>query len=177
VPILSERGAEPLAAAGIASLIGVFSIIGRLGTGFLLDRLPGHWVGAVVFLLPIIACALLVYDGSNPFSQSFAAAIFGLTVGAEVDVIGYLTSRYFGLKRFGVFMGAMVGALAMGLAVGPLLASIAYDRFGGYSEFLLATMGRGRSLHAGPAAIRPARPRPTSAAYAAVLNDHRSSLR
>jgi MFS family permease len=140
VPILTDHGADPLAAAGIASLIGIFSIIGRLGAGVLLDRLPGHKVGAGVFLLPIAACVLLLDDGSSPLNQSVAAACFGLTVGAEVDVIAYLTSRYFSLKNYGVLLGAMVGALALGAAFGPLAAGAAFDHYGGYPEFLVLTI-------------------------------------
>jgi predicted MFS family arabinose efflux permease len=140
VPILTDRGADPLAAAGIASLVGVFSIIGRLGTGYLLDRLPGHRVGAAVFVLPIFACGLLFWDGANPISQAIAAGIFGITVGAEVDVIAYLASKHFGLKNYGVFFGAMTGALALGVAFGPLAAGAAYDRFGSYGQFLALTM-------------------------------------
>ena len=140
VPILTDRGADPLAAAGIAALVGIFSIFGRLGTGLLLDRFAARWVGAGVFLLPIIACALLCFDGANHLSQAVAAAIFGLTVGAEVDVIAYLVSRHFGLKNFGVFSGAMVGALALGVAFGPLGAGAAFDRYGSYAQFLVLTM-------------------------------------
>jgi MFS family permease len=140
VPILTDRGANPLAAAGIASLVGIFSIVGRLGTGFLLDRFAAHLVGAGIFLLPIVACALLFFDGANHLSQAGAAAAFGLTVGAEVDVIAYLTSRHFGLKHFGVFFGAMSGALALGVAFGPLAAGAAFDRYGSYAQFLELTM-------------------------------------
>ena len=140
VPILKDRGADPATAAGIASLVGIFSILGRLGTGFLLDRFRGHLVGACVFLLPILACALLFFDGANPVSQAVAAAAFGFTVGAEVDVIAYLTSRQFGLKHFGVFFGAMTGALALGVAFGPLAAGAAFDRYGTYAQFLMLTM-------------------------------------
>jgi MFS family permease len=140
VPILKDAGADPLAAAGIASLVGVFSIFGRLGTGLVLDRVPGHIVGASVFVLPIVACALLFFHGSSPSSQAAAAAIFGLTVGAEVDVIAYLASQHFGLKSFGIFYGAMVGALALGAAFGPLAAGTAFDRYGSYRQFLLLTM-------------------------------------
>jgi MFS family permease len=140
VPILKDAGTNPLAAAGIASLVGVFSVIGRLGTGLLLDRLSGRVVGASVFLLPIIACALLYFWGTQPVSQSVAAAIFGLTVGAEVDVIAYLASQHFGLKNFGVFSGCMIGALALGAAFGPLAAGAAFDRWGSYRQFLVLTM-------------------------------------
>jgi predicted MFS family arabinose efflux permease len=140
VPILTDAGTDPLKAASIASLVGIFSIVGRLGTGLLLDRFQANWVGAAVFVLPIVACALLFHDGANPVSQSIAAAIFGLTVGAEVDVIAYLVSRHFGLKHFGVFSGAMIGALALGVAFGPLGAGAAFDRYGSYAQFLMLTM-------------------------------------
>ncbi|MCG8312649.1 MAG: MFS transporter [Pseudomonadales bacterium] len=139
VPILKDHGTDPLAAASIASLIGVFSIIGRLGTGFLLDKFPAHVIGAIAFVIPILACALLLLDGSNPYYQTLAAAIFGLTLGSEVDVIAYLAARYFGLKNFGALYGAMVMALALGTAFGPLGAGAVFDSYGSYEPFLILT--------------------------------------
>ncbi len=140
VPILKDSGAAPLAAAGIASLIGVFSIFGRLGTGLLLDRFPGHLVGAVAFLLPIIACVLLLLDGARPVSQAAAAAFVGLTVGSEVDVIAYLAAKHFGLKNFGSLYGALVMALTLGTAFGPLAAGAVFDHYHSYLPFLLLTV-------------------------------------
>lgn len=139
VPILKDSGTDPLAAAGVASLIGIFSIVGRLGTGFLLDRFPSHLVGAVAFVIPIFACLLLIYDGGNPLSQSIAAAIFGLTLGSEVDVIAYLAAKYFGLKNFGALYGALVMALSLGTAFGPLGAGAIYDQYNSYVPFLILT--------------------------------------
>jgi MFS family permease len=139
VPILTDSGATPLSAAGIASLVGIFSIIGRLGTGVLLDRFPGHVVGAFAFLIPIIACVLLLIDGANPVSQAIAAAIFGLTVGSEVDVIAYLAAKHFGLKNFGALYGVLQMALAFGTAFGPLAAGAVFDRSGSYAPFLMLT--------------------------------------
>jgi predicted MFS family arabinose efflux permease len=139
VPILTDRGASPLGAAGVASIVGVFSIIGRLGTGFLLDRFPAGLVGAASFLLPVASCLLLLLDGANPVSQTIAAALFGFTVGAEVDVIAYLATRQFGLKSYGTIFGSIVTAMAAGTALGPLAAGAAYDFFDGYSQFLLLT--------------------------------------
>jgi MFS family permease len=140
VPILKDSGAAPLAAAGIASLIGIFSIFGRLGTGLLLDRFPGHLVGAVAFLLPIIACVLLLLDGARPVSQAAAAAFVGLTVGSEVDVIAYLAAKHFGLKNFGSLYGALVMALTLGTAFGPLAAGAVFDHYHSYLPFLLLTV-------------------------------------
>lgn len=139
VPILTDQGADPIAAAGVAALIGIFSIIGRLGTGFLLDRFPGYLVGAFAFLIPILACTLLIFDGADPASQAVAAAIFGLTLGSEVDVIAYLAAKYFGLRHFGALYGAMVMALSLGTAFGPLGAGAVFDYYGSYEPFLILT--------------------------------------
>jgi MFS family permease len=140
VPILTDNGATPLSAAGIASLIGIFSIVGRLGTGMLLDKFPGHVVGACAFLIPIFACVLLLTNGADPLSQAASAAILGLTVGSEVDVIAYLASKYFGLKNFGALYGVLQIALAVGTAFGPLAAGTVFDRYGSYDPFLIATI-------------------------------------
>ena len=137
VPILTDSGAAPLAAAGIAALVGVFSIVGRVGTGFLLDRFPGHVVGALAFMLPIVAAVLLLLDGANPFSQAVAAAALGLTVGSEVDVIAFLAAKHFGLRNFGALYGALVMALSLGTAFGPLAAGTVFDHFDSYAPFLL----------------------------------------
>jgi len=139
VPILTDSGATPLSAAGIASLIGIFSIIGRLGTGFLLDKFPGHVVGGCAFLIPIIGCVLLLVDGTNPVSQAIAAAILGLTVGSEVDVIAYLAAKHFGLKNFGALYGVLQMALGLGTAFGPLAAGAVFDRYQSYAPFLMLT--------------------------------------
>ena len=140
VPILTDAGADPLAAAGTAALVGVFSIVGRFGTGFLLDRFASNVVGGVVFMFPVLSCVLLLTDGANPISQMAAAALFGLTLGAEIDVIAYLTSRRFGLKSYGSIFGAMMAGLSVGIAVGPLAAGAFYDSFGTYAQFLWLTM-------------------------------------
>ncbi|MDG2003673.1 MAG: MFS transporter [Novosphingobium sp.] len=140
IPILTDIGADPLGAAGMASLIGIFSIIGRLGTGFFLDRVSGSLVGAIAFMLPSISCILLLTVGETFMAQAIAAMLIGLTLGAETDVIAYLTSQHFGLKNFAAHYGGLLAAFSIGIAFGPLGASMAYDRYGGYDQFLLLTL-------------------------------------
>lgn len=141
VPILVGSGLDPLAAAGIAALIGLFSIAGRLATGLLLDRFRASLVGAAVFVLPALACGLLIAGGGSPAVLSLAAALIGLTLGAEVDVIVYLVTRHFGLKHFGALYGGLLTALSVGTATGPLAAAAVFDEAGGYAPFLWLSIG------------------------------------
>lgn len=140
VPILTGKGIDKLEAAGVAALIGLASIAGRLGTGFLLDHYPASRVGAVVFLLPAIACLLLISGGSSSTAAMVSALFIGLTLGAEIDVIVYLVTRHFGLKNFGALYGGLLCALSVGTATGPLAASQVFDQQGNYGMFLWATI-------------------------------------
>ena len=85
-------------------------------------------------------CALLLLAGSNRPAQMVAAAIVGLTLGSEVDVIVYLTTRHFGLEHFGTIYGGLLTALSIGTAFGPLAAAAVHDRTGTYEPFLLLTI-------------------------------------
>jgi len=134
--ILGDAGASPMAAAAIASLVGWFSLAGRLGTGALLDRLPASLVGAAVFLLPVAGCLLLLLGGGSLPIMALASALIGVTLGAEIDVVVYLLTRHFGLKNFGGLYGCVLAALSIGTAAGPLAAAQIFDRTGSYDGFL-----------------------------------------
>lgn len=135
IPILRGRGVPAVSAAGIAALSGIFSILGRLGTGLLLDRFDARIVGVSIFMLGNVGCVLLLF-GSNYFLAAVAAAIVGITLGAETDVIAFLASRHFGLRNFGSLFGGLVASLALGAGLGPLLAGAIYDGSGNYQLFL-----------------------------------------
>jgi MFS family permease len=135
VPILKGSGLDLATAAGVAGTIGLASLVGRFGTGFLLDRFNPRLVAAVAFALPTVAVALLL-SGGSPLVLTIAAFVVGLSLGAELDVTFYLATRYFGLKSYGVLMSAMMGMLAIGMALGPVSAGAIFDRTGSYANFL-----------------------------------------
>jgi len=140
VPILIDSGAQAMEAAGIASIIGVSAFIGRVGMGVLLDRFPATLLGGLVCTLPAISCLLLLWRGDDPMVQALAAALLGLTVGGEIDVIAYLTTRQFGLRKYGTIYGSMTSAMNVGTATGALTAGAIFDWQGSYDTFLYITM-------------------------------------
>jgi MFS family permease len=68
----------------------------------------------------------------------------GLALGAELDIIAYLTSRYFGLRAFGAIYSLLVAAFAVAGALGPLAMGAGFDSTGSYRgtliPFLLAAL-------------------------------------
>ena len=69
-----------------------------------------------------------------------AAIVIGLTLGSEIDVIVYLTTRHFGLRNFGAIYGGLLTALSLGTAFGPLAAATVFDYNQSYLPFLSLTI-------------------------------------
>lgn len=135
VAILRANGVSPTAAAGVAGLIGIFSIIGRLGTGLLLDRVPTRAFGVVVFLLPVPAVLLLLQGTST--SGIAAAAIMGLAGGAEFDIVAFLAASRFPRKSFASIYASATSIFAVCASTGPLLAGALFDTRGSYDLYLI----------------------------------------
>jgi predicted MFS family arabinose efflux permease len=163
VPMLTGAGAAPMIAASAASMIGIFSIVGRLGAGLLLDRLPAPLVGAGAALVPVAGAGVLLWGGLGEPGYFLAAAAFGLTLGSEFDLMSYLAARQFGLKKYGAILGAFLGAIAFGGVVGPLAAGAVFDRFGDYSAFMMLMVALMVAASALIGTVR--RPRETYAAH------------
>lgn len=130
VPMLSDAGLSPARAGGIAGLLGVAIIIGRIVTGVIVDRVFAPRVALVAFSVAAGGCWLLAWGGAE--WASLAALLVGLAMGAEVDLVGYLVARYFGLASYGRIYGWLYSIFLAGTAIGPVIAGLAFDRFGNY---------------------------------------------
>jgi len=62
----------------------------------------------------------------------------GLGMGAEVETMGYMISRYFGLRAFGTAYGHAFGAFMISGAAGVTLMGAGYDHFHSYAAPLAA---------------------------------------
>jgi MFS family permease len=138
IPILSFTGIERSTAAGIAGLVGISTVVGRLTGGYLLDRINGGIVGGVSLLLPIISCVLVLSFPGSVSVAIVAVLVLGLALGAELDAVAYLTTRHFGLRSFGVIFGTISGLLALATGLGPFLVNLSYDFSRSYYPALMA---------------------------------------
>ena len=96
--IFVDRGSNAQLAALASSLLGGGLLIGRTGSGYLLDRFFAPRVATLIFTGAACGIALLRVV-SSPGPAFGAAFLIGLALGAEGDVMPFLTSRYFGTSQ------------------------------------------------------------------------------
>ena len=136
VPILNSLGYSRQEAAGLAGLVGIAAIAGKLGTGWLYDRMDVGFLSAASYAVPVVPCTVLLLL-PHPLAAAVVVALFvGWSSGAYLQAGTYLTSRFAGMRNFGKIYGFMASLLAAGAGLGPLIGGIIFDRTGGYAILL-----------------------------------------
>ncbi len=130
--IFTDRGVSAARAATATSLVGAAVIVGRLGSGYLLDRMFAPRVAILFYSATVLGIALLC-TGVNGNLALAASFLSGLGMGAEVESMAYMVSRYFGLAAFGTSYGVAFGAFMISGSAGVLLMGAGYDRFHSYT--------------------------------------------
>jgi sugar phosphate permease len=167
-----DHGYAQTAAAQIASLVLVSSLVGRLGMGWLADRIPKKYVMLLIYLLVASAIPLLFLTGTRAAIYIFAV-VFGIGLGGEYMVIPLMAAELFGVQVLGRVMGIVLAADGVGEAVAPWLVGRMRDAAGSYASGFAALIG---CALVGAVAIlflpRPLRPVPAQvgAQHAAPLH-------
>ena len=134
--LLSDRGVPGSTAALAVSVLGAATLVGRLLTGWLLDRFFAPYVA--VCLLGAAAVGTFLLAGAHGVGMGFlAAALIGVGMGGEADITPYLISRYYGLKSFSTLYGLSWTVYAIAGAVGPVIMGRAFDLTGSYQSLLI----------------------------------------
>jgi len=124
-------------AVSIASWYGIGIVVGRLLTGWFLDRI---WAPVVIFgmLLPCALSFLLLAHGVNSFwVASLLVLIVGTSSGVEYDALAYLVSRYFGMRAYSAIYGGVFIGFAVGAGLGPFSFSKLLVTLNGYEAVLI----------------------------------------
>ena len=133
MPYLGSVGVSRVRASLVATAIPLISIGGRLGLGWLGDRVDRRWVsaGAITLIgLGMFCCGLAPTAGMwliVPFIV-FLGVGYGGTNALRVSMV----REYFGRANFGTVFGFLTGINMLGVIVGPPLAGWVYDSWGSY---------------------------------------------
>ncbi|WP_434599013.1 MFS transporter [Streptomyces sp. A5-4] len=136
IPLLREAGISQDVANLVPVALGVALIVARIATGWLLDRFKVSQVMSV-YLIGGIVSLLLFAGGPNVLTAIVAAALAGLLIGAEFDVLSYLIPRYFGRLSFGKIYGVAFAVFQIGAAIAASAVSVSREAYGSYTPALL----------------------------------------
>lgn len=139
-PLLTDRGITSAKAASLVGLMGGASFISRLGVGALLDHIHAKYIAASIFLVAAFG-AFVFMLGAEGTTLYIAALCVGIGIGAEADLITYMTSRYFPGASLSRALGAVWIFWAWGNGIGAFVGSLCYDLTGSYDFALMLFTG------------------------------------
>jgi len=125
----------------IASSFGLAVVAGRVGGGWMLDRLWAPGAAFLVLALPALGNFMLAGDHVSTRGAVLAIIGMGLGTGFEFDLLAYLIARYFGQRHYGAIYGFFYVVIALGGGIGPAVYGRVFDQMGSYHAALLAGMG------------------------------------
>jgi len=131
-PFMEDRGVAPEVAGLILGLVAGMGVIGKVGSGYLADRVPPQRVLAGVFLMEALGLAVLISTDSAIGVAAFVL-IFGYSMGGVVALQPLVVVYYFGLASVATILGAMTAFSSIFMAVGPVFAGFMHDVLDSYT--------------------------------------------
>jgi MFS family permease len=121
-------------AAVVMAMVYITSGIGRIGGGYLLDRIDYRYVLAVVAaIMGFSLLYLQVATVKSLWATVPFALMFGISLGVLVPMRGAVGAIMFGTRAIGGVLGLLQGwSIAAGV-VGPLFMGVIFDLNGNYS--------------------------------------------
>ncbi len=141
IPMLTDRDVPMTTAAQVAGTIGMSVIVGRLVTGYLIDRFWAPGVAVALLSLPAISCMILASGVGGVPAALFAAVLVGLAAGAEFDLMSFLVSKYFGQRRYGIIYSCLYAVFKLSAGIGAPLFGLSFDLTGSYAFILYCAAG------------------------------------
>jgi len=121
-------------AAVVMSMVFIISGIGRIGGGYLLDRMDYRLVLAVVAAMMGFALLYLQILPVKTVSATLPFALmFGISFGCLVPMRGAVGSIMFGTRTIGGILGLLQGGPIAAGVIGPFVMGIIFDLNGNYS--------------------------------------------
>lgn len=121
----------------IVGLIGLCSVVGRLGLGAAANRIDS--IRLFYGSLSVMALSYLIWltAGDRYVQLVLFAIVLGVAYGGFIALSPVVAARLFGTVGLGAMLGALYTAAGVGGFIGPPTAGALIDRFG-YSPTLIA---------------------------------------
>ena len=143
VAFLVDHGISAMVAASVVGVVGVASIVGKTGGGWLSDRIERElvYIAGVAVLVGSVGALLLV--GVSP-TQSGAyayAVMLGIGYAVTAAIMPAMVADRFQGRHFGSILGVGLFGSSAGSAFGPWMSGYLHDQTGSYTlPFALAAL-------------------------------------
>lgn len=121
------------------------AVLGRIGFGFVADRLDARRTSATIFLIQAVSVALMIagsqYGPAVPLLLFAGSAGFGLSVGIAITLPALVTSDEYSPASFGLVVGLTGAIIQFSFAFGPLLLGLMRDWSENYATALVFCIG------------------------------------
>ena len=149
-------GLSVTAAVSIYSVEGAAGLAGRIVFGVLGDRFGAKRTFVSGLLLQAVAAGSYFFVREQ--SQFYlVASVFGFAYAGVMPLYAVLVRENFPLPIIGTVVGAASMASSMGMALGPLVGGVIFDRYGTYGWLYVGSLLSGLAAAAIMLTFRPAR--------------------
>jgi len=134
VAFLVDHGLEAMFAASVVGVVGIASIFGKTGGGWLADRFERELIFLAGITILVGSVGALAWVGASPTKGGafVFAAMLGLGYSATASITPVMLSDRFRGPHFGLILGTGLMGSALGSAAGPWLAGRLFDVTGSY---------------------------------------------
>jgi predicted MFS family arabinose efflux permease len=132
VPFARDLGISLASASLALTAYGVGSVTGRVGAGFVSERVGVFTLIRAGYVLQIVALGALFWVSSREALMA-ALVLFGIGFAAADTMITKVIPDVFGLRAIGAIMGVLTLGWRCGAALGPAVAGFVYDATGTYA--------------------------------------------
>lgn len=147
-------------AGWLIGIIGISSVIGRLGLGALASRASSMRLYRASILVLALSFLIWLFAQSSYAALVIFVVIAGVAYGGFIALAPAVTAEQFGAAGLGAILGALYTAAGVGGLVGPPLTGWIIDA-SGYRAALLVAMGFGLAAFAAIGLLpRAASPQP-----------------
>jgi len=145
VAYLVDQGLSAIIAATVVGVVGLSSIFGKIGGGWLSDRMEREvvYVAGIAIMVASAFALLAIGESPSPWAAYGYAVLLGVGYSATASLIPAMVSDRFSGRHFGAIVGFGLIGSAAGSATGPWMAGRLYDATGSYTLAFLIAAGCG----------------------------------
>jgi MFS family permease len=140
VPMAIHEGLDANVAAGVLSTLAGVSLLTRLFSPILSDRVGSKWVMFVSYILQGVTVLLLLSADSTLAFYVFAVA-FAIGYGGEGTIFPVINRQYYGQAPQGHTIGWQLFGANLGMALGGVMGAFSFDLTGSYATAIWLSAG------------------------------------